>query len=130
MDGTSNNAGILTTRNSFNLSAGTYVLSFWLSGSTLPSYGATDSVEVRLTVAGFTETLTLNAADPFTQFQRTISLSGPVTGAQISFEGIGGNNVGLLLDNVTFSQVPLPAAAWLLGTGLLGLVVIKRKKRA
>ena len=30
-------------------------------------------------------------------------------------------------DNLSFNQVPIPAAAWLLGSGLIGLVGIRRK---
>jgi hypothetical protein len=35
----------------------------------------------------------------------------------------------LTFDYVNVTSVPIPAAAWLLGSGLLGLVVIKRKKQ-
>jgi hypothetical protein len=33
-------------------------------------------------------------------------------------------------NGVTFNAVPLPAAVWLLGSGLVGLVVLKRRKKA
>jgi hypothetical protein len=51
------------------------------------------------------------------------------------------DNNNLLVDDTDFSvlypkdvfasinQVPIPAAAWLLGSGLLGLVAIRRKKK-
>ena len=34
-----------------------------------------------------------------------------------------------VLDNVQFQPVPIPAAAWLLGSGLIGLVAIRRRFR-
>jgi hypothetical protein len=39
----------------------------------------------------------------------------------------GGNNRKAYLSRVT-GVVPIPAAAWLLGTGVIGLVIIRRKK--
>lgn len=45
--------------------------------------------------------------------------------------GLGGNSDNVGLDNIQFSQisvVPVPAAAWLFGSGLLGLIGVARRK--
>lgn len=53
---------------------------------------------------------------------------------QDRLESLVGNNVGnhceLPPDEVTPPAVPVPAAAWLLGSGLLGLVGVARRKTA
>lgn len=60
-----------------------------------------------------------------------ITLSGLSLGAvdRLVFDGIGDQG-GFELDNLTLtpSNVPVPAAAWLLGSGLLGLIGVARRK--
>jgi len=46
------------------------------------------------------------------------------------FEAAGGDNIGPLLDNVSLTAVPLPAAAWLLLSGLVGFAALGRRKLA
>ena len=50
------------------------------------------------------------------------------------FEGLGGDNLGVILDNVVLrdnsnAQVSEPAALALLGLGLLGLAGVRRRKQ-
>lgn len=48
---------------------------------------------------------------------------------QIDTTGLGGNSDNVGLDNIQFSQVvPVPAAVWLFGSGLLGLVGVSRRR--
>lgn len=74
--------------------------------------------------AWVSETLsfTLNAANP-----------GDWDGwiIQAGFSNISGNyaDSGVLYDNVNISAVPVPAAAWLMGSALLGLVGVKRSRK-
>ncbi len=44
--------------------------------------------------------------------------------------GFVSNGGGYYIDNVSISSVPIPAAVWLFGSGLLGLVGIARRKKA
>ncbi|MEJ2648742.1 MAG: hypothetical protein P8016_10080 [Sedimentisphaerales bacterium] len=125
MDGSSGNAGILSK--TLSLSAGSYVLSFDLAGNNIDNapynydpfkYGdGNDSVIV--TTGSIVNTYTKYYDEGFTEIVQpfTVDTDGIYT---ISFEGVGGDNVGLLLDNVGLSLVPVPATILL---GLLGLGV-------
>ena len=68
-----------------------------------------------------------------------------VSAADIEAAGAAGESIGILLggalipgasagqtifDNVRLSAVPVPAAAWLFGSGLLGLVGVARTRKA
>ena len=51
---------------------------------------------------------------------------------QVGFYNITGNNngSGMFYDNVNFSVVPVPAAIWLFGSGLIGLIGLARRKKS
>jgi len=60
---------------------------------------------------------------------------GPVYGLEFSLSSSdGGSGYSMntpayfAMDNLTTSQVPVPAAVWLLGSGLIGLIGIRRRK--
>jgi len=54
-----------------------------------------------------------------------ISSKGPITSGNLI---PGGTMKGTLSNTQTITAVPVPAAAWLLGSGLIGLVGYGRKK--
>jgi hypothetical protein len=85
-----------------------------------------------------TGNFSLNAGDPllivlgdgaayeYTWYLFT-GLSGPQTGSWDTSGVFGGND----LSNITaYTVVPVPAAVWLFGSGLLGLVGVARRRRA
>jgi hypothetical protein len=47
--------------------------------------------------------------------------------SNFSIEGINGSNTGIFGSIATASPVPIPAAAWLFGSALLGLGVLRKK---
>ncbi len=106
MDGSTSNAGTLTTMQAFTLIPGTYVLTFAISGN--KRNAAADSMTVSLGSL-FTETFTKSASDPYEMITRTIDVF-TTQSASLSFAHAGGDNLGIMLDNVTLASVPVPSA--------------------
>jgi Glycosyl hydrolase family 9/FG-GAP-like repeat len=96
LDGTSNNAGRLESKSLFSFNAGDQItLSFDLAGSQRG-----DSNSVTVVLGGlYAETFTRNSSDPFTKITRSFSV-GAATKGKLVFDHAGGDNLGLLLDNV------------------------------
>ena len=121
LDGSSRNAGDLVS--AFGFSAGQYTLSFDLSGN--QRNGADDSLIVSF--GDYTETFNLAS----TAAWRTIliSLVNVNDGDKLAFSHAGGDNIGILLDNVSVSAVPIPAAALLFAPALLGFMGLRRRAK-
>jgi len=129
MDGSTGDAGKLTSIATFSLAPGlTYVLSFDLAGNQRGGSGDAVTVQVAMGSA-FSEVFSLGTFDPFTTFTRSFTVSAP-TIATISFEGSGGDNVGMFLDDVVFAT-PAPPGLALLGAALIaGALARGRRRRA
>jgi len=119
LDGSTGNAGDLISKDGFF--AGTYTLEFSLSGN--QRRNPSDSLIVSL--GSYFESFTLSPTAPWTTFMRTVIVAAD--GDKLSFSHAGGDNIGILLDNVSVSAVPLPAALFLFAPALLGFLGLRRK---
>ena len=131
LDGTSNKAGTIVTNTSFNFLAGiTYTLSFSLAGN-IRNVLSTDVAPGFDTVVAKVGSNTLSTnvwwQQPFAVYSLTFT-PGANFSSGLSFQAFGADNQGPLLDNVVLSAVPVPAAVWLMGSALLGLVAVGRRR--
>jgi hypothetical protein len=130
MDGSSGNAGDIVSLNLGPLAAGTYQFSYSLSGNQR-QLGFADSVvaSIEFGVMAWTHTLPFNAGwQTFTQEFTLTSVTNPV---YIYFGASGGDNIGMLLDNVQLSavSVPEPASLSLMLMGFAGVFGARARSR-
>ncbi len=123
LDGTTSQAGTIESKKTFNFQAGdTVSLSFQLAGNQRSN--VTDSVTVSLGTL-FNDTFSLPEFQGFTNFTRSFTVAN-ATNTTLDFKGIGGDNVGLLLDNVRLTKsVPEPGSIM----GLLAFSATSLRKR-
>ena len=136
LDGSTNDSGVMATvaSNTFTLEAGrTYQLSARISGN--QRGGNPDGV-----IFGFrtgstpllTETIEdLASTSTFALYTLVFTPATTIATAQIFFSNMGGyDSIGPILDNASLTAVPVPAAAWLMLSGLIGLGAVSRRRVA
>ena len=137
LDGSSGNAGIMTSKAAISFQPGfDYMLSLVLSGSRRGSATETDTVEIRI-LNGIlaTQSVTKAPSEGYETYSYAFTVASNTSG-QIQIENLGGDNIGLLLDSVTLTEVasstavPLPATLPLLAAGLGLLGYAGRRKKA
>jgi hypothetical protein len=128
MDGSSSSAGTMDTKSGLiNLSPGQYVLSYQLAGNHRNNSTELVNVAVKIGLATANHSLLQNA--PFTTFTLPFTVSSSMA-VQIEFQGTGGDNIGMILDNVQLDQVQVPdggSTVVLLGIALCGAGFVRRK---
>lgn len=131
LDGTTSSAALMST-GSFSLDAGTsYTLSILLAGS---QRGDTNTVTWGMDydangVLDVSQVTTLPSNAPFAPFSLVFAPLTSTSSARIVFDHAGGDNLGLLLDNVVLAtSVPEPHtwALMLAGIALFGFTVRRR----
>lgn len=128
LDGSTNSGALFVSDASFGMLAGnTYELTFWLSGN--QRGGGSDTVIVSLGTS--TLQVTRSPFDPFEQFTLLFTPNSN-TSSVISFQHLGGDNVGAILDGVTLTDlgapgIPEPGTMALLGGALAGLAYLRRR---
>jgi hypothetical protein len=128
LDGSTHAAGAIESKNALQLAAGTYELSFDLAGSQHQN-SPTDHVTVRVNLGSlYIKDIDLAWNTPFTKFTGTFAVPEPMS-VKLAFAATGTDNMGLLLDNVGVSAVPVPAAGWAGMVLMGGLGAIKAWRR-
>lgn len=134
LDGSTGNAGFLTHWE--DLAVGNYRLSFDLAGNQRNNAAEVTTANVGILFGDGNDAsdyISLNKNDGFQTFTLDFSVTDTMIGdtASVFFNigGVGGDNVGMLLDNVKLDlvDVPEPESIALLGLGLLGLRFARKK---
>jgi hypothetical protein len=132
LDGSTNQSGPLITSDTFNLAAGhTYQLSTEISGNQRGAvannliFGFANTSNIALAAQTI---LGISSSSPFTLYSVLFTPTTAVSAEAFFYDILGTNNVGPILDDVSVTAVPLPAAAWLMLSGLAALGAVARRR--
>ena len=109
-----------------------YLLGFDLGSST--TYGIPGAITVSATAGPTSQTFTstnTSSSNAWEHFTMEFTATGLTTTISLTGSVAGQNNAGkyIGLDNVTVSSVPIPPSALLLGSGLVALGLLARRRR-
>jgi hypothetical protein len=102
LDGSTHDAGTLESRTAFDLPRGRYQLTFKLAGTPRPEQPA-NTVIISLDDA-YEETITLESYAPLQTYTKTITVRRD-TRARLRFQHLGGDNYGILLDDIELRRL-------------------------
>ena len=135
---------ISTDFDGFNTDDGNYfTIKFWQAGNlNTPSHeewglyfdnDTTDSTPKSLVQLFSTSTFTDESGHLYSEWVLDImpgsfDLSGTNWAFYVDDYSSAAYHAGIKIDEVTISNVPIPGAVWLLGSGLIGLVAVRRKR--
>jgi len=129
LDGSTKDAGIFTSKEEFQARA--YEVSFAYSGNQRGAYinGSNNQSDTFLVEFSNSQGVILSKevayTDEWTVFSAMIVLDDV---AKLSFSVTGGDNQGVVLDDISVvSAVPVPAAAFLFAPALIGFMGLRRK---
>jgi hypothetical protein len=126
LDGSTRNAGLMTS-DAFTLVAGQkYQLSFRIAGNRRNA--GDESVAINIAIGHLADNFIIGQNEAFSTKTYTFTASNTDTNARITFQNGGGDNMGALLDDVNLvTIVPTPMAA---GMTLVGLGLVARRRRS
>lgn len=126
---------------SFDLTSNVYPISGWQTGSFTVSFNSFDFSLNDFTIYEWTDedgniTANISKEIEFNDLIGWFDMNNAALIFQFSGFGVGyGDGISVLLDNVMLTAggsnaVPIPGAIWLLGSGIAGLVALRRKNAA
>ncbi|OUS09010.1 PEP-CTERM domain protein [Gammaproteobacteria bacterium 42_54_T18] len=126
LDGSTHNAGMFSS-DTFNLAAGIYSLSFDISGN--QRTGSNDNLQVTLD-GFFNQSFNLAYNSLWQTVTHTFTVNSD-TSNNLTFNHAGGDNIGIMLDNVSLHsvEVPEPGTFALFALGLAGVGFLRKNQK-